>query len=63
MKADESKINVICGKLQISLLIGRGMAAKFTPEGEGLADQEWIINHDIIGDIQLTAESFGWIHK
>ena len=50
-KADESQINVICGELQISVLIGRGLAAKFTPEREGLADQGWIINHDIIGAI------------
>ena len=43
-----SKINVIYGKLQIDFLIGRGLAAKFTPEGLG---QGWIINHDIIGAI------------
>ena len=50
-RADESKINVICDKLHISVLIGRNWGAKFTPEGEGLADQGWIINHDIIGAI------------
>ena len=51
MKADESKINVIYGKFQISFLIGRGLAARFTLEGEGLADQGWTMNHDIIGAI------------
>ena len=51
VKADESKISVICGKLQISFLIGRGLAATFTLEGEGFADQGWTVNHDIIGAI------------
>ena len=50
-RKDESQINVICGKLQISFLIGRGLAAQFTPEGEGLANQGWKINHDIFGAI------------
>ena len=50
-KADESKMNMICGKLQISSLIGRGLAARFTPEGEGFDDQVWTINHDIVGAI------------
>ena len=51
VKAYESKINVIYCKLQISFLIGRGLAARFTPEGEGLADQGWTNNHDILGAI------------
>ena len=55
MKADESKINVIYGKLNISFLIVRGLAAKFTPEDEGLADQGWTANHDImVPSVQIT---------
>ena len=53
------QINVMYGKLQTSFLIGRGLAATFTPEGEGLADQGWTINHDIIGaSVQITVRHF-----
>ena len=38
-RSDEAQINVIDGKLKVSFLIGRALAAKFTPEGESLADQ------------------------
>ena len=50
-RGDESKINVVYRKLQISFFIGRALAAKFTAEGEGLADQGCTINHDVISEI------------
>ena len=58
VKADESKISVIYGKLQISFLVGRSLAAT-TLEGEGFADQGWTMNHDIIGaSVQITLRHF-----
>ena len=61
-KGDESKINVIYDKLHMSFLIGRVSAAKFTPEGEGLTDQGWTINHDVISAIciEYTVRHFLW---
>ena len=53
MKRDESEITVVYGKLQISFFVGGTMAAKFTPEGEGLADQGWIIKPAVISAICL----------
>ena len=51
-RGDESKINVVYRKLQISFFFfGRALAAKFTAEGEGLADQGCTINHDVISEI------------
>ena len=51
MQADEAKINLVFGELQMSFLIVRGLAARFTPESEGFADQGWTVNHNIIGAI------------
>ena len=36
---DESKIHVVYGKIQISFFVGGDMAAKYTPEGHGLAGE------------------------
>ena len=43
MGGNESKINVVYGKIQ--------MAAKFTPEGEGLAEGGWNIKPEVISAI------------
>ena len=43
---DESKIHVFYGKISISFFVEGATAAKFTPEGDGLAGEGWsIINH------------------
>ena len=39
------------GKIQISFFVGGAMAAKFTPEGEGLAGEGWIFKPDVISAI------------
>ena len=41
VNGDESKIHVVYGKIQISFFVGSAMAAKYTPEGEGLAGEGW----------------------
>ena len=51
MGGNESKINVVYGKFQISFFVGEAMAAKFTPEGEGLARESWNIKHEVISAI------------
>ena len=38
MKGGESKVRASHGKLQISLHVGRHVAAKYTREGEGHAE-------------------------
>ena len=48
MGGQESKINVVYGKLQISFF---AMAAKFTPEGEGLAGEGWNIKPEVVSAI------------
>ena len=51
VKGSESKIHVVYGKIQISFIVGSAMAAKYTPEGEGLAGEGWAIKPDIISCI------------
>ena len=51
VKGDESKIHVVYGKLQISFFVGSAMAAKYTPEGEGLAGEGWAIKPEVISAI------------
>ena len=48
---DESKTHVVYGKIQISFFVGGAMAAKYTPEGEGLAGEGWNIKPDVIAGI------------
>ena len=49
---DESKIHVVYGKIQISFFVENAMAAKYTPEGEGLAGVGWTIMPDVIARIR-----------
>ena len=51
VKGDKSKIHVVNGKIQISFFVGSATAAKFTPEGEGLAGEGWDIKSDVIAGI------------
>ena len=51
VKGDESQITVVYGKLQISFFVGGAMAANLTPEGEGLADEGWIIKPAVFSAI------------
>ena len=51
MKGDESKIHVVYGKIQMSFFVGSAMAAKYTPEGEGLAGEGWAIKPDVSSGI------------
>jgi len=42
--------------------VGGDVAAKYTREGEGLAEEGWVINFRVVsticnGEVQLTAES------
>ena len=36
------------GKLQISFLVGGGVAAEYTREGEGHADEGWCIDKEVV---------------
>ena len=45
---NESKINVGSGKIQKSFFVGSATAAKYAPEGEGLAGEGWSIKFDVI---------------
>ena len=51
VKGDKSKIHVVYGKIQISFFVGSAIAAKYTPEGEGLAGEGWDIKSDVIAGI------------
>ena len=51
MKGDKSKIHVVYGKIQISFFVGSAIAAKYTPEGEGLAGEGWVIKSEVIAGI------------
>ena len=46
-----SMINVVYGKIQMSFFVDGAMAAKFTPEGEGLAGEGWNIKPVVISEI------------
>ena len=43
VKGNKSKIHVVCGKIQIRFFVGSTIAAKYTPEGEGVAGGGWDI--------------------
>ena len=49
---DESTISVVYGKIQISFFVGGAMSAKFSPEGDGLAGEDWNIIPEVI--LKLT---------
>ena len=51
MQGDESKVRTFYGKLQISFYVGRDVAAKFTREGEGRAEEGGIINIPVVSAI------------
>ena len=51
MKGDKSKIHVVCGKIQISFFVGSAIAAKYSPEGEGLAGERWDIKSEVIRNL------------
>ena len=51
MGGNESKINVVYGKIQMSFFVGGAMDAQFTPEGEGLAGKGWTIKLEVISAI------------
>ena len=44
---DESKIHVVNGKTQTSFFVEGAMAAKYTPERDGLAGESWIIKPEV----------------
>ena len=48
---DESKVRSFCGKLRISFFVGGDLAAKYTREGEGHADEGWFIDNDVVSKI------------
>ena len=48
VRGDTSKIHVVHGKFQISFFVGSAMAAKCTPEGEGLAGEGWEIKSEVL---------------
>ena len=43
--------SVFCGNLQISFLAGGELAANFTREGEGHANEGWFIDKDVVSKI------------
>ena len=51
IRGDESKINVVYGKLQKSLFAGGAMTAKFTPEGTCLAGEGWNVKPEVFSAI------------
>ena len=51
VSGDESKINVVYGKIQTGFFVGSAPAAKYTPEGEGLAGDGWNIKFSVFGAI------------
>ena len=54
MKGDESKVMNFFGKLQISFHVGRGVAAKFTREGESHAEEDRVIDMKAVATIFRT---------
>ena len=51
MGGDESKIHVVCGNIQKSFFV----AAKYTPEGDGLAGEGWISEaEEIQADVRVV---------
>ena len=51
MKGDESKVRTFYKELQISFFLGRDVAAKYTREGEGHAEEGWVINIPVVSKI------------
>ena len=47
----ESKVSAFFGKLQISFFMGRDIAAKFSRESEGHADEGWVIDMHVVSTI------------
>ena len=47
MKSDESKVDSVYGNLQICFFVGKVVAAKYFREGEGLAEEGWVINSTV----------------
>ena len=59
VKADESKINVVYCKLQISFLIGRGLAASFTPKVKVLPIRDGqLTTTSLVPSVPSTARHF-----
>ena len=50
MGGDESKVRAFDGKFQISF-VGRDIAAKNTREGEGHADEGWVIDMHVVSTV------------
>ena len=48
---DESKVRSFYGKLQTSFFVEGDLAAKYTREGEGPADEGWFIDKDVVSNI------------
>ena len=58
-KADESKINVTFGKLQISFLVRRSLAAKFTPKVQALPIMDGsLTTTSLVPPVQITVRLF-----
>ena len=51
VKGDKSKIHVVYGTIQISFFVVSAIAAKYTPDGEGLTGEEWDIKSEVIAGI------------
>ena len=51
MKGDESEVRTLNGKSQMSFHVGRDVAAKYTREGEGRAEEDWIINFPVVSAV------------
>ena len=51
MGGDEYEIHVVYGKTQISFFVGGATAAKYTPEGDGLAGERWNVKPQVIASI------------
>ena len=48
---NESKMNVVHGKIQISFFVGSAMAAKYTPEGKGVAGERRYVKPGVFAAI------------
>ena len=51
VERNESKINVVKGKIQTTFFVRSAIAAKYTPEGERLAREGWNIKTDVTSAI------------
>ena len=48
---DESKVSAFSGNLQISFFVGRDIAAIFSRESEGHADEGWVTDMHVVSTI------------